>query len=144
MFCNVGQIYRRKNKTIKSPNNRAVASQPTTMYDFIAWWFQDENLLRFRSALLRMRIINTHRQMHWPLWVNWPTNELRLWHQNNSIRSRMNWTVDCGFRCYIHKENGTVISIPDELKHPGMDMEAWEEDMENRQTCALSVKMVWL
>ena len=52
--------------------------------------------------------------------------------------------LDSGCKCYIHKENGTVISIPDDLNHPGMDMEAWEEDMENRQTCALSVKMVWL
>ena len=38
--------------------------------------------------------------------------------------------LDSGFKCYIHKENGTVISIPDDLKHPAMDMEAWEEDME--------------
>ena len=52
--------------------------------------------------------------------------------------------LDSGFKCYIHKENGNLIAIPDDLKHPGMDMEAWEEDMENRQTCALSVKMVWL
>ncbi len=38
--------------------------------------------------------------------------------------------LDSGFKCYIHKENGTLISIPDDLRHPGINMDAWEEDME--------------
>jgi hypothetical protein len=38
--------------------------------------------------------------------------------------------LDCGFRCYIHKENGELITLPDENHHSGMDMELWADDME--------------
>jgi hypothetical protein len=38
--------------------------------------------------------------------------------------------LDCGLRCFIHKEKGTVVSIPDELNNPGMDTDAWSEAME--------------
>lgn len=38
--------------------------------------------------------------------------------------------LDCGFKCYVHKETHELITIPDELKHPDMEFEAWEEDIE--------------
>ena len=38
--------------------------------------------------------------------------------------------LDCGFRCFIHKETGELITLPDENHHSGMDMELWAEDME--------------
>jgi Uncharacterised protein family (UPF0158) len=38
--------------------------------------------------------------------------------------------LDCGFRCYIHKETGELITLPDENHHSGMDMEFWAGDME--------------
>ena len=38
--------------------------------------------------------------------------------------------LDCGFRCFWHKTNGELLIIPDTVKNYGMDMEAWEEDMD--------------
>jgi hypothetical protein len=38
--------------------------------------------------------------------------------------------LDCGFRCFIHKANFEIISVPDENSHAGMDMEAWAEDLD--------------
>ena len=37
--------------------------------------------------------------------------------------------LDCGMKCYIHKENGEIISIPDELRGLEPDEEFWGEDM---------------
>jgi hypothetical protein len=42
--------------------------------------------------------------------------------------------LDCGFRCYIHKQTGELITIPDENSHPDMDLEGWEEDIEKIET----------
>jgi hypothetical protein len=38
--------------------------------------------------------------------------------------------IDCGFRCFIHKENGELIFLPDEQSYPGTEMEFWEEELE--------------
>lgn len=38
--------------------------------------------------------------------------------------------LDCGFRCFWNKQNGELVFIPDTLKHPEMDTEAWVEEME--------------
>ncbi len=38
--------------------------------------------------------------------------------------------LDCGFRCFWNKRNGELIFIPDELRHAGIEMEAWEDDIE--------------
>lgn len=37
---------------------------------------------------------------------------------------------DCGFRCFYHRQTGELLFIPDELKHVGMDLEAWSEEQE--------------
>jgi hypothetical protein len=38
--------------------------------------------------------------------------------------------LDCGFRCFYHQQTGELLFIPDELKHVGMDLEAWSEEQE--------------
>jgi hypothetical protein len=38
--------------------------------------------------------------------------------------------LDCGFRCFYHRETGELLFIPDELKHIGMDMDAWSDEQE--------------
>ena len=38
--------------------------------------------------------------------------------------------IDCGFRCFVQRQTGEIISIPDTLRHPDMDTEAWENEQE--------------
>lgn len=38
--------------------------------------------------------------------------------------------LDCGFRCFVHRQTGEIISILDTLRHPGMDTETWEDEQE--------------
>jgi len=38
--------------------------------------------------------------------------------------------LDCGFRCFLNKKNGELIFVPDEYKHPGMETEAWTDELE--------------
>jgi len=38
--------------------------------------------------------------------------------------------LDCGFDCYVDKTTSEYISIPNEFKHPEMDHEVWEPQME--------------
>ncbi|MGV3640820.1 MAG: UPF0158 family protein [Adhaeribacter sp.] len=38
--------------------------------------------------------------------------------------------LDCGFRCFIHKESGVIRVIPDERQISGFDGEGWEEDQQ--------------
>jgi Uncharacterised protein family (UPF0158) len=38
--------------------------------------------------------------------------------------------IDCGFRAFYHRQTGDLLFIPDSLKHPEMETEAWEEDIE--------------
>lgn len=38
--------------------------------------------------------------------------------------------LDCGFKCYLNKKTGELISIPDELKNPEMDTEDWLDEIE--------------
>jgi hypothetical protein len=38
--------------------------------------------------------------------------------------------LDCGFRSFWNKTNGELLFIPNELKFPGMDIEAWSEEIE--------------
>ncbi len=37
--------------------------------------------------------------------------------------------LDNGFKCYLHKNNGSVISIPDELRYPDMEIDSWEGEI---------------
>ena len=38
--------------------------------------------------------------------------------------------LDCGLRCFIHKESGAIRVIPDERQISGFDGEGWEEDQQ--------------
>ncbi len=38
--------------------------------------------------------------------------------------------LDCGFRSFVHKENGELLFTPDTLRHPDMDLDAWSEENE--------------
>ncbi len=38
--------------------------------------------------------------------------------------------LDCGFRPFCNKQNGELLFIPDTLKHPDMETEAWAEEMD--------------
>lgn len=35
--------------------------------------------------------------------------------------------LDCGFICYLNMKNGEILFLPDLLKHPDIEMEAWSE-----------------
>jgi hypothetical protein len=37
--------------------------------------------------------------------------------------------LDCGFRCFIHKDTAEIRCIPDERQFWDYDQEAWEEDI---------------
>jgi hypothetical protein len=37
--------------------------------------------------------------------------------------------LDCGLKCFVHKENGTLISYPDQLNYPDFDTDEWTEVM---------------
>lgn len=36
--------------------------------------------------------------------------------------------IDCGFQCFWNTKNNALVFIPDELSHPFMEMEFWEEE----------------
>ncbi len=38
--------------------------------------------------------------------------------------------LDCGFRCFWSKTDGELLFIPDTLKHPDMDTDAWSDELE--------------
>jgi hypothetical protein len=38
--------------------------------------------------------------------------------------------LDCGFRAFYHKQNAELIFVPNTEKHPNMDTEAWEDDLD--------------
>ena len=38
--------------------------------------------------------------------------------------------LDCGFRCYWHKQNGELVFVPDTMRYPDMDIDAWSDEME--------------
>lgn len=38
--------------------------------------------------------------------------------------------IDCGFRCFIHRQTGELIVIPDTLRNPDMDTYAWADEQE--------------
>ena len=35
--------------------------------------------------------------------------------------------LDCGLRCFVHKEKKTIVSIPDTFNNPDSDSEWWDE-----------------
>jgi len=39
--------------------------------------------------------------------------------------------LDCGLKCFVHIENGTLISYPDELNYPDFDPDEWAEVIKN-------------
>lgn len=38
--------------------------------------------------------------------------------------------LELGFRCFVHRQTGEIISIPDTLKNHYIDPESWEEEQE--------------
>lgn len=38
--------------------------------------------------------------------------------------------LDCGFRCFWHKKNGDFVFVPDTLRYPDIDIDAWTDEME--------------
>ncbi|OFY83542.1 MAG: hypothetical protein A3F72_13035 [Bacteroidetes bacterium RIFCSPLOWO2_12_FULL_35_15] len=36
--------------------------------------------------------------------------------------------LDCGFRCFIHRQTGELITLPDTLRYLEMDTEAWADE----------------
>lgn len=38
--------------------------------------------------------------------------------------------LDCGFRCFWHKKNGDFVFVPDTLRYPDIDFDAWTYEME--------------
>ena len=41
--------------------------------------------------------------------------------------------LDCGFRCYIHKDTKAMKFIPDLDQHPDMELDAWKKDISEIQ-----------
>jgi hypothetical protein len=42
--------------------------------------------------------------------------------------------LDCGFRCFIHKQTNELIFIPDTNKHPDIDLDAWADENDKIET----------
>lgn len=38
--------------------------------------------------------------------------------------------LDCGMRAYCHKKTGELVFVPNETELYGIDLEAWDEDLE--------------
>jgi hypothetical protein len=38
--------------------------------------------------------------------------------------------LDCGQRCFVHKEKKNIVTIPDIINNPDTDLEHWEEESE--------------
>ena len=38
--------------------------------------------------------------------------------------------LDCGFRSFYHPKTGELLFVPDTLRYPDIDIDAWEEDLE--------------
>ena len=38
--------------------------------------------------------------------------------------------LDCGFRCFVHKQTKELVFIPDTIRNPDMDMGGWVEENE--------------
>ena len=38
--------------------------------------------------------------------------------------------MDCGFRCFCHKQNGELVFVPDTLRYPDIDIDACTVEME--------------
>ena len=39
-------------------------------------------------------------------------------------------SLEAGFICYLHKKTLEVIEVPDSNRHPDMDTDAWQEDID--------------
>jgi len=37
--------------------------------------------------------------------------------------------IDFGYKCFWNRQEGELIFIPDELRHIGIDMDAWEDEV---------------
>jgi len=35
--------------------------------------------------------------------------------------------LDCGLRCFVHKEKKIIVTIPDTINNPDSDSEWWDE-----------------
>ena len=35
--------------------------------------------------------------------------------------------LDCGLRCFVHKDSKTIVSVPDTINNPDSDSEYWDE-----------------
>jgi len=38
--------------------------------------------------------------------------------------------LNCGFRCFWHKTNRDFVFVPDTLRYPDIDIDAWNDEME--------------
>lgn len=38
--------------------------------------------------------------------------------------------LDCGFRCFWHRQNGELVFVPDTLRYPDIYIDAWTDEME--------------
>ena len=50
--------------------------------------------------------------------------------------------LEGGFRCFYHRGTGALLFVPDELKHYGMDLEAWDDEMEKLEEDFTSYKEI--
>ena len=35
--------------------------------------------------------------------------------------------LDCGLRCFVHKDSKTIVTVPDTVNNPDSDSEYWDE-----------------
>jgi Uncharacterised protein family (UPF0158) len=50
--------------------------------------------------------------------------------------------LDCGFRAFYHKQSGELIFVPNTEKHPNMDTEAWEDELDKLDENYLDYKQI--
>jgi hypothetical protein len=50
--------------------------------------------------------------------------------------------LEGGFRCFYHLETRALLFVPDELKHYGMDLDAWADELEKLEEDFTSYKEI--
>jgi len=50
--------------------------------------------------------------------------------------------LDCGFRCFWHKKNNDLLFIPDILRYPDIDIDAWKDERKKLKSNSLEYKEI--
>lgn len=58
------------------------------------------------------------------------TTEFIMIHITNNQIKEIASQLDCGFRCFVERNTGELVFIPDADKYPDMEVETWSNEIE--------------